>query len=50
MNSYFKLEFREWLNVFTISYGAKPQLLHNGCEQRLVPKGDLNNLPSGFPL
>ena len=44
---YFWLELRKSLDMFTVSYGATPQLQHNVCEQRWVPNG---NLPSEFPL
>ena len=36
--------------MFTVSYGAPPQLQLNAYEQPLVRKGNLKNLPSGSPL
>lgn len=49
INLYFKLKFRERLDVFTITYGVASQLQHNTYEQYWVPYELLkNNLPSGF--
>ena len=47
MELYFYLEFREWLDVFIVSYGATPQLQLNACKQPLVKK---RNLPGKFAV
>ena len=50
MNIYFWLEFREWVDVITIPYGAASQPQHSLWERRWVPNGNLDNLPSRFPF
>ena len=47
-NSYFWLEFLEWLDAFTISYVATPQLTLNACEHGWVQNGNISDLPSEF--
>ena len=34
MNFCLKVEFKKWLQVFTVSYGATPQLQHNVQKKR----------------
>ena len=40
LNFSFQLEFRKWLHVLTVSYGATPQLQHNVYKQRRAPNGN----------
>ena len=49
MNLYFWQEFRQWLDLFTVSYSDTRQLQHwTYVKKRWVPTGNLNNLPSRF--